>query len=90
MTQTHKIKYFRRKYLKTSKNKGCGNISPQLKKIKKIEIKGKWKGKELLCIFISLIQLIYTFKCFVLNVVKNILFKRLYSHNFKSLDTIKY
>ena len=38
----YKIKCFRRKYLKTSKNRGCGNISPQLKKNIRIRIR---KGK---------------------------------------------
>ena len=27
--KTYKIKCFKRKYLKTYKNRGCGNISPQ-------------------------------------------------------------
>ena len=31
------MKYNRRKYLKTSKNRGCGNISPLSKKIKEKE-----------------------------------------------------
>ena len=46
ITKTYKIKCFRRKYLKTSKSRGCGNIPPNSKKNIKIEIKGKGKDKE--------------------------------------------
>ena len=42
----NKIKSFRRKYLKPSKNRGCGNISPTFKKIKKNKRKRKGKRKE--------------------------------------------
>ena len=44
--KTYKIKYFRRKYLKSSKSRGCGNISPQILKninINKRKRKGKYK-----------------------------------------------
>ena len=43
--KTYKIKRIRRKYSKTSKSRGCGNISPTLKKNMKIEIKGKGKDR---------------------------------------------
>ena len=41
----NKIKCFKRKCLKTSKSRGCGNISPQLKKYKNRN-KRKRKGKN--------------------------------------------
>ena len=40
MTNTYKSKCFRRKYLKTSKNINCGNISLNKKNNKKIKGKG--------------------------------------------------
>ena len=47
-----KLSVLKRKYLKTSKNRDCGNISPHIKKNLKIELKGKGKKEKESYVFI--------------------------------------
>ena len=46
ITKTYKIKCFRRKYLKISKSRGFGNISPQFSKKYKNRDKKKKREKD--------------------------------------------
>ena len=51
ITEIYKIKCFKKNYMKTYENRGCRNISPNLKKKgkgkeKEKDRKGKGKGKE--------------------------------------------
>ena len=54
ITKTLKSKCFSGKYVKTSESRGCGNISPQLKKIKKYKSKEKERERKVTYLLFTL------------------------------------